>query len=182
MVRKKYAQDYRSETILTPGGHRRTVVTYIGVYYRFAAEPKTVRRMKLWYSILTALSAALWLLLLLANVRPLANSWAFTAPMVIGVAAVGEELMALWRLHTAKEHVTREHNDKLYGRYQFFSGTQTALGLCALAGGIVMLCTNEFSALNLLLCCGAAAWSACGVVMYLLRGNLRMEELPQDTL
>ena len=89
---------------------------------------------------------------------------------------------ALWRLHTAKERVTREHNDKLYGRYQFFSGAQTALGLCALAGGIVMLCTNEFSALNLLLCCGAAAWAACGVVMYLLRGNLRMEELPQDTL
>ena len=52
--------------------------------------------------------------------------------------------------------------------------------LCALAGAVVMLCTNPFSNRNLLLLCGAFLWAVCGAAMFLLRGNLRMEECPAE--
>ena len=100
--------------------------------------------------------------------------------MVLGLLAVAYELMALWRLLTAGQRVTREHSDKIFGRIQFVSVAHTVLALCALAGAVVMLCTNPFSNRNLLLLCGAFLWAVCGAAMFLLRGNLRMEECPAE--
>ena len=117
------------------------------------------------YTVLTALAAVFWVLLLLPNVRTETHSWAYIAPMVLGLLAVAYELMALWRLLTAGQRVTREHSDKISGRIQFVSVAHTVLALCALAGAVVMLCTNPFSNRNLLLRCGAFLWAVCGAVM-----------------
>ena len=180
MIRKKYTRDYQTETVLSGRGGRKTVTKYVGAYYRFSAAPETVARMKVFYTVLTALAAVFWVLLLLPNVRTETHSWAYIAPMVLGLLAVAYELMALWRLLTAGQRVTREHSDKIFGRIQFVSVAHTVLALCALAGAVVMLCTNPFSNRNLLLLCGAFLWAACGAAMFLLRGNLRMEECPAE--
>ena len=174
MIRKKYTRDYQSETVLSKGG-KKTVVTYTGQYYRFTAEPAVIRRMKLVFCVLSALSTGVWLAMLLQNVRTQAKSWMFLLPTVLCAPVVFYELMGLWRLMTAGERVTREHHDKLYLRLRAVGAAQIALGVLTLAGAVAMAASNPFSARNLLLCLGAALWALCGAARVLLGKNLRME-------
>ena len=97
MIRKKYSRDYQTETVLIKGG-KKTVVSYTGSYYRFAAPEATVKRMKAVFSVLSALSTGVWLAMLLQNVRLQARSWMLLFPLVFCAPVVLYELMGLWRL------------------------------------------------------------------------------------
>lgn len=174
MIRKKYSRDYQTETVLIKGG-KKTVVSYTGPYYRFAAPEATVKRMKAVFSVLSALSTGIWLAMLLQNVRLQARSWMLLFPLVFCAPVVLYELMGLWRLLTAKQRVTREHSDKLFDRLRAVGLIQSALGVLTLAGAIAMTASNPFSARSLLLCIGAAIWAGCGAARFVLSRHLKME-------
>ena len=137
MIRKKYSRDYQTETVLIKGG-KKTVVSYTGPYYRFAAPEATVKRMKAVFSVLSALSTGIWLAMLLQNVRLQARSWMLLFPLVFCTPVVLYELMGLWRLLTAKQRVTREHCDKLFDRLRAVGLIQSAHGELTQAGALAM--------------------------------------------
>lgn len=174
MIRKKYSRDYQTETVLIKGG-KKTVVSYAGPYYRFAAPEATVKRMKAVFSVLSVLSTGIWLAMLLQNVRLQARSWMLLFPLVFCTPVVLYELMGLWRLLTAKQRVTREHSDKLFGRLRAVGLIQAALGALTLAGAVAMTASNPFAVRNLLLCIGAAFWAGCGAARFVLSRHLKME-------
>lgn len=174
MIRKKYTQDYQAETVLAPGGRKKTVVSYIGQYYCFAEPQQTVRRAKWVFSGLTLLSVGIWFAIILQNFRLQERSWALVLPLVLCTFVTVYELMALWRLLTAGERLTREHADKVYSRYRGLSGVQMALGLLLLAGAVTMAASNPVCLANVLFCVGAGAWLLCGLVRFRLSRWIRL--------
>jgi hypothetical protein len=177
MVTKKYANDYRLENVLAPGGKLKTVAVYRGSYFRFLAPAESIRRLKYLYLGSAVLAAGFWLALMFLNLRRAEGSWALLLPAGIGIFAMFYEGCGIWRLFTAGEKVTREHNDKLYKRLSAASMCHLILGGLGAVGGVVLLLRNPFRVLYLIAVLLCAAWGLCAVPMFILRSRLQMEEI-----
>lgn len=181
MVTNKYANDYRLENILGKNGKLVTVAVYRGLYFRFTAPQDTIRRMKIIYPAAFAVSMAAWLALMCVNLRGVAWSWSVLVPMAIGVIAMLFEGCAVWRLCTAGEKVTREHNDKLYTRMASSSACHMVLGGIGLIGSVIVLCINSFRWTYVLALLATAVFEAGGIVMFRFRKNLVMDVIAQNS-
>lgn len=180
MVTNKYANDYRLENILGKNGKLVTVAVYRGLYFRFLAPPATIRRMKIVYPAAFAASAAAWLVLACLNLRGAAWGWSILMPMALSLIAIFFEGGAVWRLCTAKDKVTREHNDKLYQRMAASSACHMVLGGVGAVGSIVVLCLNPFRWAYLIGLMCMVMFAMCGFVMFRLRKNLKMDVIPAE--
>lgn len=180
MVTNKYANDYRLENILGKNGKLVTVAVYCGLYYRFTASQETIRRMKIIYPVAFAVSLLAWLGLMCTNLRGVAWSWSVLVPVAMGMISLLFEGCAIWRLNTAGEKVTREHNDKLYTRMASASACHMVLGGIGLAGSVVVLCVNAFRWVYLLALLAAAVFETGGLVMFYFRKNLTMDVVSQN--
>lgn len=179
MAKYKYAGDYRLENVLDRNGKMTTVSVYRGTYYRFLAPDATVRLMKRLYLEIYIVALACWFALLCMNLRRTNFGWLVLVPMALAAIAVLFEGCAMWRLATAGDKVTREHNDKLYGRVASASTAHMILGGIGLVGSILILCTNAFRRQYLLVLLLQLLFTVGGFVMFRFRKNLQMEPVPE---
>lgn len=145
MVNKKYAADYRLENVRDKNGRLKTVAVYKGRYYRFSAEPATVRREGRLYAALTGLSLLLFAAVLFLN-SPLLRQMYVLMPFLFGMLPLGYLTVAVYYILTAPEKFTRERNDKMHDRIAkctlflaIFSGASVIGSAIACLAGIVTL-------------------------------------------
>lgn len=177
MVSRKYAGDYRLENRADARtGKVKTVPVYTGAWYAFDADAATVRRMKRLYPALSALCAAMLLLVLTLN-APCGHVYYVMLPLVALVFPIYFAVAAGWRLWTAKDKVTREHRDKMEQRYAssllfivLFSAISVAGHLLyGFRAGWTRFAPSDAASLA-----ATAVILASGIAMLRHKGNLKM--------
>ncbi len=178
---RKYAKDYEIEYVDQPGKKRQKAVRiYVGPYFRFAAEPDRIRRLR-WIYLVGIAGMALLLLI------PMCIDCAFTRTWFIQVPASAAWIpwmfaaTAVWRLWTAGEKVTREHYDLLHDRMSGASLFLLGLTLVSVVGCILQLSRLTPAAGDYITCICAMGAATCSIVLFSKRKELEMvqEENPE---
>ena len=176
MVTRKYTPDYRLENEVNPqSGRIRTVPVYRGPLFSFVCGTETVARMRKTYPALTALAILVYGALLFTNTAAGRTMYVMLpfAPLCFPLLYAA---MGCFRLLTAKEQVTREHKDKTGDRLSGASAVMMGFSGVSLVGHIVFWCLHGETWQDFLLLLGTAVIFGCGLAMFLLRKNLRMEQ------
>ena len=171
---REFAKDYKIEYEDRPGHKRpKAVRVYVGPWYRFSEPPEKIRFLK-WFYLIGMAAVALLLLI------PMCIDCAFTRIWYIQVPAAAAWIpwvfaaCATWRLWTAKEQVTREHNAMLGGR---MSGACLFLmGLCLISflGCIYALTVCTAAAVDYLICACSMLSGICTIALFSRRKSLDM--------
>ena len=177
MVARKYLEDYRLENRTNPrSGKVQTVPVYRGKWFAFAAGEAEVRRAKRIYPALSALCAALFLLVLLLN-APSGHAVYVMLPFAAMVFPVFYSLAGSRRLLTAGDRVTREHADKIQRRFASCSFMMILFSAISAAGHLLYFFRSGASALDAVSLAAATAIFLSAAVMFRHRDDLRMRQL-----
>lgn len=178
---RKYADDYRLENVPDGRGKLKTVPVYAGAQFRFLADASRIRRLRVLFPVCWAVASAAWLAVMTMNLRPARLAWCVLLPFVGAALCLFFEGCGVYRLLTAGKQVTREHHDKLYSRIAGASVCHMISGALAIAGSVAILCRNPFAPMYAVVLGCCVVYTACGVVMFLRRGGLRMEQILPKT-
>ena len=177
MVARKYLGDYRLENRTDPrSGKVKTVPVYRGAWFAFSADAAAVRRAKRIFPALSALSGALFLLVLLIN-APSGHAIYVTLPFAALVFPIFFCMAGSWRLLTAREKVTREHADKIQRRLTGSAFMMALFSAISAAGHLLFWFRAGLSARDAIGFAAALAILASAVAMFRLRDDLQMKPL-----
>ena len=177
MAARKYLGDYRLENRTNPrNGKIVTVPVYRGEWYVFAAGDQTVRSMKRLYPLLSLLSAAAFLLVMLLN-APCGHVFYVMTPFVAMIFPVFFSLAGSYRLLTAKEKITREHNDKIFKRFATCALFLTVFSAISAAGHVLYAVRTGVTAKDVVSFAAACVILACGAVMFAKKDNLETKNI-----
>ena len=178
---RKYAKDFEIEYVDQPGKKRQKAVRiYVGPYFRFAAEPEKIRRLRWTYLIGIAVLALLLLI-------PMCMDCVFTRTWFIQVPASAAWIpwlfaaAAVWRLWTAGEKVDREHYDLMHDRMSGASLFLLGFTAVSAVGCILQLSRVVPAAADLVTCACALGAVVCSLLLFSRRKELEMvqEENPE---
>ena len=176
MATKKYISDYRMENVLDEKtGKLRTVPVYRGDLYSFISSEEDVKKGTLIFVIATVTAFVVLVATLLVNAR-CARVIYVSLPVAALVFPVYGCMASMLRLLNVKEQVSREHSDKLAGRYTSSSFFMMLLSGISVIGHIVYICLGRETWPDELFLIGAAVIFACGAVMFLNRKLISMEK------
>ena len=177
MVTRKYLGDYRLENRTNPrNGKVVTVPVYRGEWFAFTADAQTVRKMKRLYPLLSALSAAMFLLVMLLN-APCGHMFYVMLPFAAMIFPVYFALAGSRRLLTAKEKVTREHNDKIRQRFTSCALFLIVFSAISAAGHVLYAVRTGVTAKDAVSFAAACVILACGAVMFAKKDNLETKNI-----
>ena len=171
---REFAKDYTIEYVDRPGHKRpKAVRVYVGPWYRFAESPEKIRFLKWFYLIGLAVIAALLLI-------PMSIDCTYTRIWYIQVPAVAAWIpwifaaCATWRLWTAKEKVTREHNALLGARMN--GACLFLMGLCmvSFAGCLYATTGHTPETVDYVICSCCMLSGICGIALFSKRKGLDM--------
>ena len=172
---RKYADDYRLDNVLTPGGKLKTVPIYCGDWFELELSGAAAAAVKRRYLILM-ITAVVSLLYLLSFTNHMDRSWYVALPAGISTIFLFFTGCAVWRLWTANGPVTREHKDKTHDRLAPMSMFSFVLALLCLAGCIYHLIAVRFGALQLLFTAFSGLYLASTFLMFHGRKALLMKK------
>lgn len=176
MVTRKYLGDYRLENRTNPrNGKVVTVPVYRGEWFAFTADAQTVRKMKRLYPLLSALSAAMFLLVMLLN-APCGHMFYVMLPFAAMIFPVYFALAGSRRLLTAKEKVTREHNDKIRQRFTSCALFMTTFSAISAAGHAVYAFRAALTGRDIVSFAATLVVLVCAAVMFAKRDALEMKK------
>ena len=116
MSYRDFAKDYVIEYQQRPGKKRpKAVRIYVGPWYKLAAPAQKVRFTK-WYYLVSIILLALSLLIRLSIDCPFTRTWYVVTPLVAAIIPAVLAAGAVWRLWTAGERFTREHDNLMASR------------------------------------------------------------------
>ncbi|MBQ8830615.1 MAG: hypothetical protein IJ017_03350 [Oscillospiraceae bacterium] len=173
---RKYAKDYEIEYRDRLGKKRPEAVRiYVGPYFRFTAPAEKIAKLKWFYLILTAVSAAALIIPMCIDCGA-TRTWYVQMPAVIAWIPWVLAACSVWRIWTAKDKVEREHYDMMYQRISGASVFMIIFGLISTIGSTFYFGFKDNAMKNLavLLCCAVFLW--CGAAMFVLKKNLKMTE------
>ena len=174
MVARKYLEDYRLENRTDPkSGKVKTIPVYRGAWFAFAADERTVRRARRLYPALSALCAALFLLVMLIN-APSGHAVYVMLPFAAMVFPIFFCLAGSRRLLLAKDKVTREHADKIQKRFTSSAFMMALFSGISAAGHVLYFFRSGVSVRDALSCMAALAILACAAAMFHKKDDLRM--------
>ena len=111
---REYAKDYQIEYRERLGKKRPEAVRiYVGAWYRFSAPPERIRFLR-WLYLIGLILIFAFLLIPMCIDCAFTRTWYIQVPAVAGTIPWIFAACATWRLWTAGEKMTREH-DKLTG-------------------------------------------------------------------
>ncbi len=178
MVSGKYAKDYKLENVLGANGRIKTVSVYAGPYFAFKAGAASVKRTRTVCAAMCAAALAAAAVPLFVNTGVVHN-YGVVLPFVLGLIPLFNLLAAMYRFIRAGEKVTREHKDKLGGRFLWASA---ALFVCAggsMIGQIVWYFGHSaeicFADIAVSIC--TAVLMAAAAVLFLQKKNLEMKQV-----
>lgn len=178
---RKYAKDFEIEYVDRPGKKRpKAVRIYVGPYFRFAASPERIRRLR-WFYLIGMASMALLLLIPMCVDCAFTRTWYIQTPLAAAWIPWALAAASVWRLWTAGEKVDREHYDLLHDR---MSGSCLFLmGLClGSAAGCVLAQMNLVPTVqDYIVCFCSLAAAVTGIILFSKRKELEMirEENPE---
>ena len=171
---REYAKDFEIEYTDRPGKKRpKAVRIYVGPYFQLKASPERVRWLQKFYLAgLLACSAALLI--------PMCIDCVFTRTWYIQVPAAAAWIpwifaaCATWRLWTAKEKVTREHNALLGARMN--GACLFLMGLCmvSFAGCLYATTGHTPETVDYVICSCCMLSGICGIALFSKRKGLDM--------
>lgn len=116
MSYREFAKDYVVEYQQRPGKKRpKAVRVYVGPWYRLAAPTEKIPFIK-WYYLAGIVLQAVSLLIPLSVDCPFTRTWYVVVPLVAAIIPWILAAGAVWRLWTAGEKFTREHDSLMGGR------------------------------------------------------------------
>lgn len=177
---RKYAKDYRVETRLNSAGRQELYAVYEGAYYWFSCPQAELKRLKLWYGVLSVLADVFLAILLFSSNRFHPNFRYLILPAALSVVPTYYVLSSAARLCLAREPVVRKHRDKICKTLPGAALVQSLLALLSVAAQLLqpLLHGWDASAIWLLVC--AVCYAAASWLLVLRRGALKMEELPAE--
>lgn len=136
MARGKYMKDYILEAEYNPRtGKMKKVPKYTGPYFAFSDLNK-VKKTKPLFLLLSVLEMAAFFTMMFIN-APCGHVFYVMVPLVVTLIFYFYHWASMLRLYTAKEKVTREHKDKIQGRFKMTTMATLILTGIAFIGHIV---------------------------------------------
>ena len=178
---RKYAKDFEIEYVDRPGKKRpKAVLIYVGPYFRFAASPERIRRLR-WFYLIGMASMALLLLIPMCVDCAFTRTWYIQTPLAAAWIPWALAAASVWRLWTAGEKVDREHYDLLHDRMSGSCLFLMGFAIVSVAGCVLRLSRTAPTANDLLICGCCLGAGICGVVLFSRRKELEMiqEENPE---
>lgn len=178
---REFVKDYKIEYVEQPGHKRpKAVRVYIGPWYRFSASPERIRFLRWLYLLGLAVIAALL-------VTPMCIDCAFTRTWYVQTPAVAAWIpfvfasCATWRLWTAGEKVTREHNALLGARMS--GACMFLMGFCLISCvGCIYALTVQTPQIADYVVCGCNMLAAtCAIYLFSRRKELDMVMIDQKS-
>lgn len=184
MVSTKYASDYRLENVVDPKtGKLITKAVYRGDWFRFVKPAEFIKKRKILFTVLVALAVALFVSALLLtginernhNVKALEQMYVMVpfVAMIFPIFYMGTAVVRMWR---ATDQVTREHKDRIAGRFAATGISTAILAGLSLIGHIVSWVLNGETTTDLLLLGITAALLAIAIAVFVLKSDFEMEK------
>lgn len=174
---RDFAKDYKIEYTDVPGRKRpRATRVYVGPWYRFTAQPERIRFLKVYYLVFLILSGVFLLIPMLIDCA-FTRAWFIQTPVVASLIPWIFACCATWRLWTAGERVTREHNELLGPRMSGAALFLMGLSLVSCMGCIRRLTTTAPAPADLVVSGCCLLCFICGVAMFARRKELNMSPI-----
>ena len=170
---REFAKDYKIEYVDRPGHKRpKAVRVYIGPWFRFVQPPEKIRFLK-WFYLIGLAIVALMLLIPMCIDCTFTRIWYIQAPAVATVIPWIFAACATWRLWTAGEKMTREHNRLTGGRMKSAMLFMVVLNIISSIGCFLSFHTAEMSVLDYVVCSLYCLSSLLSAVLLWMGRDLR---------
>ena len=176
---REFAKDYKIEYEERPGGKRlKAVRVYVGPWYRFSASPERVRFLR-WLYLLGLVAIAVLLLIPMCIDCTFSRTWYIQVPAMAAWIPFVFAGCATWRLWTAGEKVTREHNALLGARMS--GACMFLMGFCLISCiGCIYAAAVQAQAFADYVVCGCHMLSGfCATYLFSQRKGLDMTVVEQ---
>lgn len=177
MVSRKYTNDYRIEPYLDRKGRLRDRAVYCGLYYTFCENRRNIRKTAWQITALNAL-ATLTVVLPMCFRSDYFRQFYLVLPQAFLLLPLYFLWAALYRVFTAGEKVTREHRDKIMNRFPTAGIFLLILSSVSVVGTVVYAVIGSMRGADWFAAACAAIRLVPAVLMFLLRGKLRLEDVP----
>ena len=174
---KKYAADYEIEYIerldkKRPQARR----IYVGPYFVFDLSTAELKKLRLFYIGLCALTA-LFLLVPMCIDCGSTRTWYVQLPAAFAWIGWVLAVYSLWNLLSYKERAEREQRDSICDRMSSGAFTVALFTAIASVGSVIYLIKNSIALPDILvLLCNFAAL-ACAILMFSRRNRLNMRQV-----
>jgi len=174
---KKYAADYEIEYIerldkKRPQARR----IYVGPYFVFDLSTAELKKLRLFYIGLCALTAAFLLVPMCIDCGS-TRTWYVQLPAAFAWIGWVLTVYSLWNLLSYKERAEREQRDGICDRMSSGTFTMTLFTAIASVGAVIYLIKNSIALPDILvLLCNFAAL-ACAILMFSRRKRLEMRQI-----
>ena len=174
---KKYAADYEIEYIerldkKRPQARR----IYVGPYFVFDLSTAELKKLRLFYIGLCALTAAFLLVPMCIDCGS-TRTWYVQLPAAFAWIGWVLAVYSLWNLLSYKERAEREQRDGICDRMSSGAFTVALFTAIASVGAVIYLIKNSIALSDILvLLCNGAAF-ACALLMFSLRKRLNMRQV-----
>lgn len=171
---REFAKDYAIEYVDRPGHKRpKAVRVYVGPWYRFAAPAERIRFLR-WFYLIGLGVLAILLLIPMCIDCTFTRIWYIQTPAAAAWIPWVLAACATWRLWTAGERVTREHNSLLGAR---MSGSCLFLmGFCLIScvGCVYALTVEAAAAVDYVICACCMLSGVVSIALFSRRKGLDM--------
>lgn len=174
---KKYAADYEIEYIerldkKRPQARR----IYVGPYFVFDLSTAELKKLRLFYIGLCALTAAFLLVPMCIDCGS-TRTWYVQLPAAFAWIGWVLAVYSLWNLLSYKERAEREQRDGICDRMSSGTFTMALFTAIASVGAVIYLVKNSIALPDILvLLCNFAAL-ACAILMFSRRKRLEMRQI-----
>lgn len=174
---RKYAADYEIEYVERLGQRRaKAVRIYVGPYFVLRLGGDELRRLRLFYIIMIALSATLLTL-------PMCIDCVSTRTLYVQLPAAAVWLpwafaaSSVWYLCTAGEKLEREQNDALHNRMSPATLAMLILSAVAFVGSVACVLRKSASGADVLVAFCNLGLCLVSALMFSCRGKLLTDEV-----
>lgn len=177
---REFAKDYKIEYLEQPGKKRpKAVRVYVGPWYRFSAPPERIRFLR-WLYLIGIILIGVCLIIPMCIDCTFTRTWYIQVPAAAMAIPWIFAICAVWRLWTAGEKMTREHDRLTGGRMSGATLFLMGLSLISCVGCCRQLGSVQPEAADYVVggCCILSF--LCGTILFSRRKELSTDLVEQN--